>query len=391
MRAVVVSFALFSSACATAPAADVRVPSGFTIEAIARVPGAREIAALPDGDLLVGTAGRDVYLVSDAEGKIPPSARVFASFDDERASGVAYVPALHDIFVATMHRVWSIPYHGERSAERLARVADVRNGPVAPGTDGDVHVTTSVAYAGGLVYVAVGSSCNATMAGGRPCVESDPTRAAVSMMRPDGSGFTLRAKRVRNAIALAVNPETGALWIGDAGQDDLPAGHPYEFLDDLSAHPGVADYGWPECEEDRHAYVAGANCSRTVQPLVELPAYSTIIGAAFYPLRQGGRYAFPKKYRGGLFVAAHGSWHQTAGGCSAAPPRVVFVAMNGDRPVTSVDWSNPAAQWSDFVTGFQRGCIERSGRPTGVAVGSQGSLFIGDDASGSVYRVRPND
>ena len=287
-------------------------------------------------------AAADVYIVSDAEGTAG-TPRVFASFDDDHASGIAYAPALHEIFVATMHHVWSIPYDGERTAARVTRIADVRAGPVAPGTDGDVHVTTSVAYTGGLVYVAVGSSCNATMGGGQPCVEVDPTRAAVSVMKPDGSAFAVRAKRIRNAIALAVNPATGSLWVGDAGQDDLPSGHPYEFLDDLSVRRGVADYGWPECEENHRSYVAGSNCANAAEPLVELPAYSTIIGAAFYPANQGGRYAFPKTYRGGLFVTAHGSWHINAAGCSAAPARVAFVAMNGDRPAKSADWSNPTA------------------------------------------------
>jgi glucose/arabinose dehydrogenase len=179
------------------------------------------------------------------------------------------------------------------------------------------------------------------------------------------------------------------VWVGDAGQDDLPFGHPYEFLDDLSSHSGDADYGWPECEENRHAYVQGADCSKTVEPLVELPAYSTIIGATFYPADQKGHYAFAAPYRGGLFVAAHGSWHRGHGGCNAEPPRVVFVAMHGDRPARPVDWNNPAAQWSDFVTGFQTGCSNRSGRPTGLAVGPQGSLFVGDDDAGVIYRVRP--
>jgi glucose/arabinose dehydrogenase len=63
--------------------------------------------------------------------------------------------------------------------------------------------------------------------------------------------------------------------------------------------------------------------------------------------------------------------------------------MHGDRPTTPVDWQNAAAQWSDFVTGFQSGCSDRIGRPTGLVVGSQGSLFIGDDAAGAIYRVRP--
>jgi glucose/arabinose dehydrogenase len=63
--------------------------------------------------------------------------------------------------------------------------------------------------------------------------------------------------------------------------------------------------------------------------------------------------------------------------------------MLGDRPVKSVDWTNPDTQWTDFVTGFQTGCTARIGRATGVAVGPAGSLFVADDAAGAIYRVRP--
>ncbi len=246
-----------------------------------------------------------------------------------------------------------------------------------------------MAYAGGKVYAAAGSSCNATMDYGRkPCTEIDPTRAAVSIMNPDGSDFTQRAKRIRNAIAVTVDPQTGAVWVGGAGQDDLAFHHPYEYLDNLSSHPGDADYGWPECEENHHVYWQGYKCSDTVEPLVELPAYSTIIGAVFYPLNPTGHYAFPAAYRGGLFAAVHGSWHTKHNDCYAAPPRVVFVGMNGDTPKHPVDWKNPVTQWENFATGFQS-CSSRSGRPTGIAVGSKGSLFVADDSTGLIYRIRP--
>lgn len=391
MRAVLFLLAIVVLAAVVRPSG-LRVPDGFAIETIADVAGARELIDLPNGDLLVGTEGRDVYIIANAEGT-PATPHVFATVDDDRAAGVAFASDLHAIFVATMHHVFLIPYRtGERHASQIRSLVDVRSGTVAPGTDGDVHTTTSVAWSKGLVYVAVGSSCNATMDDGRkPCAEVDASRAAVSTMRPDGSNFIQRAKRIRNAIALAVNPQTGSVWVGDAGQDDLPFGHPYEFLDDLTIRPGDADYGWPDCEEDHRAYVAGAACTSTIAPLVELPAYSTIIGAAFYPMGRSGPYSFPPHYRGGLFVTAHGSWHRGSDGCDAAPSRVVFVAMRGDRPVKSVDWSNPAAQWTDFVTGFQSGCVARIGRATGITVGAKGSLFIADDAAGAIYRVRPSD
>jgi glucose/arabinose dehydrogenase len=200
--------------------------------------------------------------------------------------------------------------------------------------------------------------------------------------------MTPKAVHVRNGIALAVNPNTGTFWVGGAGQDTLPFGHPYEYFDALTLHAGVADYGWPKCEENHVAYTPGADCSNTVIPLVEFPAYQTIIGAAFYPASPTGAYRLPQQYAGGAFVAMHGSWH-AQNGVPAAPPRVAFVAMNGDTPATSVNWNDPTKQWSDFVSGFQLAGGSRIGRPTGVAVGPQGDLFVADDQTGNIYRIRP--
>jgi glucose/arabinose dehydrogenase len=70
---------------------------------------------------------------------------------------------------------------------------------------------------------------------------------------------------------------------------------------------------------------------------------------------------------------------------------VAFVPMNGDTPRTPVNWSDPHVQWSAFVNGFQPRCNDgsRIGRPVGVAVGPQGDLFVADDLSGAIYRIRP--
>ncbi len=360
------------------------VASGFSLEVIAAVPKARELAALPNGDLLVGTSNSTVYLVPAADrdsGAGKPV--VFTTINDSPVQGVAFAGSTCTVYVASQHGIYSIPYKdADTSASAGNPIAQVRQGGIPPGSDGDVHRTSSVAVGGGKVYAGVGSSCNA-------CTEIDPTRATIQVMDPDGSNMTTRATRFRNAIALAVNPATGTLWAGGAGQDSLPTGHPYEFFDAVTLHSGVADYGWPECEENQHAYASGADCSKTVAPLVELPAYSTIIGAAFYPKNQAGAHAFPQSYRGGVFLSVHGSWHKT-NGTYYSPPRVAFVAMNGDTPATPVDWSNPSKQWKEFIGGFQLSDgVTRIARSTGIAVGRDGSLFFSDDANGYVYRVRP--
>ena len=192
-----------------------------------------------------------------------------------------------------------------------------------------------------------------------------------------------KARRIRNAIALATNPATGTLWAGVAGQDELAHGHPYEIFDPVTLHAGVADYGWPYCYEN-HRQADGKDCSTHVVPRVVMPAYETPIGAAFYPEHPTGAHAFPPPYRGGAFVTLHGSWHQPP-----VPPRVVFVPLNGDVPKTAVDWNDPTTQWKEFVGGFQLADGSRIARPTGVAVAPDGSLFVSDDQAGGIYRIRP--
>lgn len=369
-----------SSGAPAASATGLSVPAGLTISIIANVGGARELAFAPSGDLFVGTMGSQVYIVPGADGSSAAGTpKVFADVGDSPAAGVAVDTSAQDraIYVGSQFGIYRIPY---TIGDETAQSAPVKVASVRPGGSGD-HSTTSVAVIGSTLYASVGSSCDA-------CTEADPTRATIQQMALNGGGMTPKAIRVRNAIALAVNPNTGTLWAGDAGQDSLPAGHPYEYFDPVSLHAGVADYGWPDCEENHIAYTQGANCSNTVTPRVEFPAYQTIIGAAFVPARPSGAYHLPAQYAGGVFVAMHGSWH-TQNGVAIAPPRVAFVSMSGDSPSSAVDWNDPTKQWSDVVSGFQHADGSRIGRPTGVAIGPQGDLFVADDDTGNIYRIRP--
>lgn len=358
-----------------------RVRDGFTMERIAVIDGARELAIARNGDMFVGTEGDDVYVVPSVEA-VPGEPSVFASFDDAPAAGVALGDGA--LFVGTQFGVYRIAYtEGDRVARgKPVRIASVRTS----GISGN-HRTTSVAYRSGSLFVGIGSSCNAC----KP--ETDATRASIEKVDVlAGNTMHAIATGIRNPIALAIDP-LGDVWAGVAGADDLPVGHPYEIFDDVAAHPAPVDYGWPSCYENRRSVARWAgDCSRTAIPLAVFPAYDTPIGAAFYPLGESGRYAFPKSYRGGAFVTLHGSWHGPAQGLSGfVPPRVVFVPMRDGRPSSAVAWDDPTVQWQDFIGGFQSGgSLERIGRPTGVAVGPQGSLFVADDFSGAIYRIRPN-
>ncbi len=362
--------ALAVAAPATARTVPLTVPAGFAIERIATVPHARELAAAPNGDLFVGTSTHTVYVVTDATGTA--QAKPFVSLDDAPVAGVAIDG--ERMYLGSQFGVWELPY---RSGDREPRAQPRKIATVRNGVSRD-HTTTSVAVAGGALYASIGASCNNCQP------ELDATRASVQQLELDGSGMRPKATHIRNAIALAANPATQTLWAGVAGQDELPHGHPYEMFDPVSLRAGVADYGWPYCYEDRRA-VAGHDCANQTVARVVFPAYETPIGAAFYPEHATGAHAFPERYRGGAFVTLHGSWHQPP-----VPPRVVFVPMNGDEPRTPVDWSDPGKQWSEFVGGFQTPDGERVARPTGIAVGPDGSLFVSDDQTGGIYRIRPS-
>jgi glucose/arabinose dehydrogenase len=306
----------------------------------------------------------------------------FVSIDDSPVQGIAFDAANSVVYFGTQHGIYSLPYvEGAADAGTPTKISSVRTGGIPSGSDGDVHSSSSVAVSGSHLYASVGSSCNA-------CTEIDSTRAVILQMDLNGANRTTKATRIRNAIALATNPGTGTVWAGGAGQDNLATGHPYEYFDALTVHAGTADYGWPACEENHHAYVSGSDCSNTVQPLIEFPAYSTLIGAAFYPANQTGAHAFPQEWRG-LYVASHGSWHTTSNGQPYTLPRVSFVALNGDAPATAVNWQDPAAQWTTFIDGFQKPNGTRRARATGLAVGTQGSLFFADDFNSLIYRIRP--
>ena len=337
----------------------ITLPASYTIAQVATVPGARELALSPSGDLYVGTRGQDVYIVRRADSAKPESARVYVTIDDAPVSGVAYGNG--SLYVGTQHGVWRV------QNGKPVKIASVRAGQPPRGSDGDVHLTTSVAVDGKTVYAAVGSSCNA-------CVETDSTRATVGKI--ENGRYVPIAKRIRNAIALAIDPSTHHLWAGDAGQDELPTGHPYEFFDDVSAHRAPVDYGWPFCFEDRKQKPGThENCGNVAIPQVIFPPYETPIGAVFA--------------HGGAFVTLRGSWHGPAQGMPGyEPPRVVFIAMKNGKPARVVNWNDPSTQWTEFAGGYQEGgSLERSGRPTGITAAPNGDLFLTDDQTGAVYRI----
>jgi glucose/arabinose dehydrogenase len=210
----------------------------------------------------------------------------------------------------------------------------------------------------------MGSSCNV-------CIEQDPRRATVMQYRPDGSGGRIYARGLRNAVGLAWQPGTGLLWATVNGRDFLGDNAPPDALD-LIRRGG--NYGWPSCwgnrQPDPDVRPAPGYCARTLPPTVALPAHVASLGLAF---SAGSR--LPARYRGGLFVAYHGSWNRTR----PSGYKLVYFPVRGRRV-------GPA---QDVVTGWLTVPTTYSawGRPVGVLIAADGSLLLSDDKAGVVYRL----
>ena len=93
------------------------------------------------------------------------------------------------------------------------------------------------------------------------------------------------------------------------------------------------------------------------------------LGMTFYTGVQ-----FPEKYRGGIFIAEHGSWNRT----TPIGARVMFTSLKPD---------GTADKTEVFAEGWLTENGEYLGRPVDVAQLPDGSLLVSDDFAGAIYRI----
>ena len=335
------------------------VPRGFRMSYFARdLPGVRFMTVGPDGA---------IYATQPGLGRVIRLA-------DANRDGVA---DRVEVVVGSLNQPHGLAFHkGElwvANTDGVVRVPMGANGiasgpPVYvnhyPGSRG--HWTRTVIFgADSAMYVSIGSSCNV-------CVESSPERAAVMRYNEDGSGGRVFASGLRNAVGLAVNPSTGAIWASQNERDNLEPNHENLPPDELNILTDHGDYGWPYCYGDRipnPEYADAARCERTIPPALALQAHSAPLGIAFLTHAT----TFPAEYRGDLLMAYHGSWNRDM----PTGAKVVRVHVRNGRPASA----------EDFITGWQGESGRRWGRPVDVVVASDGSVLVSDDAAGAIYRV----
>ncbi len=358
----------------------VKLPPGFKIELYAVVPDARHMAVAPNTNMLfVGTRKTRVWAVTDRNGDgFADEVKPFApSLNFKVPNGVCWTKDGF-LIVVEHNRVLNFPaaeffYEGPD----VAVIEVVSQGKLIPEEEESFNHGARVCRVSddGKLYIALGQPHNVQPAGKVALYDQLGIGGIVRMNPFDGSGREVYSRGVRNSVGMDINPRDKTVWWTDNQTDGLGDEVPPGELNrstKLGEH-----FGYPYW--NGKFKVAGSAAApdlkdmkepaNAVFPQVEFPAHQAQLGMTFYSGNM-----FPAKYRGGMFVAAHGSWNRT----KPSGALINYVPWNAD---------GTAGKSEVFAEGWLDANGVYKGRPVDVAPMKDGSLLISDDYVGAIYRV----
>jgi glucose/arabinose dehydrogenase len=259
----------------------------------------------------------------------------------------------------------------------------------------------------GAMYVDVATATNSCQEKNRtlhspgidPCKELE-TRGGIWLYDANKTGQTFSpsdryATGIRNGEGFAIDSE-GNLYVTQHGRDQLHTNWP-EIIkeptqeatlpaEELMLLKKDGDYGWPYCYYDPTvnklilAPEYGGDgkktglCDGKTGPAAVFAAHWGPNGAAHYDQKE-----FPERYQKGVFIAFHGSWNRAP--YAQGGYNVVF------QPLTGGKASGQCEVFADGFAGTTKSPDGAKYRPTGLAVGSDGAMYVSDDQSGRIYRI----
>ena len=376
-----------------------QVPAGFLAELVTSdLHNTRAIRVAPNGDLFVASSmSNTVHVLRIPAGSAKPQTiSVFAS-GLTQPFGIAFYPlgpTPQWVYVANSDGLVRFPYkNGDLKAtgkpERIIEGILPRH-----------HWTRDVVFSadGKQLFFSVGSGSNVALdmfpapqltmypepriigtvaewAKTKPlgsAWDTEELRANVLSFDPNGKNLKIVATGLRNCASMALQPVTGQLWCVVNERDELGDNTPFDYATHVV---DGAFYGWPWYyiggnEDPRQAGMRPDLKDKVTIGDVLIQAHSAPLGIAFY---QGDN--FPAEYRGSAFVALHGSWNRP----NRTGYKVVRLLFDAS--------GKPTGEYEDFMTGFVVSDSQVWGTPVGVAVARDGSLFVTEDANGTIWRV----
>ena len=351
-------------------------PKGFKVELYTTdLDNPRLIRFAPNGDLFLAesaTGKIKVFRGVDANGK-PKQTSVFAE-GLHQPFGIAFYPnGDHPqwVYIGDTDAIVRFPYHnGDLVASGpIEHIADLPGGGRLRGGG---HWTRDLAFTqdGSKLLASVGSHSNVDDADTHP---EEFHRADVLEFTPEGKFLEVYASGLRNCVGEAINPTTGELWCSTNERDALGN----NLVPDYITHVQEGGfYGWPwwymgPHQDPRHEGKHPELKSKVITPDILVNPHFASLEMTFYEGSQ-----FPPRYKGDGFAAEHGSWNRA----QRTGYEVIRLPMHN---------GHSTGEYEDFLTGFTVGSGDGDvwGRPVGVAVAPDGSLFVSDDGSRSIWHV----
>lgn len=382
------------------------LPAGFCATVVADSVGVpRHLAVTDNGDVYARlrepNQGGTIVALRDEDGNGQADQIEYFGEEDGGTGLEIYEGHLYYSTTTSVHRV---ALSDENIVPQGTPETIVDNFP-----DQSSHAAKSLAISGqGEMFINVGAPSNSCQEeertsespGQDPCPllerhagvwQVDATTTGQTQMN-DGERF---ATGIRNLVALDWNPITGNLYATQHGRDQLAQNWDYSALESavLPAEEVFLinegdNFGWPYTYYDqvrKQRVLApeyggdGETVGRADEfedPILAFPGHWGPNDLVFYTGEQ-----FPARYQGGLFIAWHGSWNR--GPLPQAGYKITYTPFNGDEPI------NLSETFANGFKGADR--LQSPGdaeyRPTGLAVGPNGSLYISDDQSGRIWQV----
>jgi glucose/arabinose dehydrogenase/mono/diheme cytochrome c family protein len=395
-----------------------KLPAGFCATIFAEGIGhARHLVVAPSGVVYVNTWSGDYYdfgkvheggfLVAlqdkTGAGKADVIARFGETVQTGGAGGVGIGLYKGSIYAEINDRIVRYALSGDSIVPKGAAETIVSKLPLG----GDHPMHPFIIGADGSIYVDVATATNSCqpknrqpkVPGDDPCVELE-TRGGVwrfdaNKTNQEFSPAARYATGIRNAEGFAFD-STGRLFATQHGRDQLHSNWPELYKPEeeatLPAEEVVllksgGDYGWPECYYDglqkklvlapEYGGDGGKKvgvCAEKIAPAAAFPAHWAPNGMVRYDGKK-----FPSRYDNGVFIAFHGSWNRAPypqGGYN-----VVFQPLEGEHAAGNCEI------FADGFAGAKKSPEGATYRPTGLAVGADGALYVSEDIHGRIYRI----
>jgi glucose/arabinose dehydrogenase len=354
-----------------------KAPKGFKVELYATdLDNPREMRTAPNGDIFLAeseTGKIKVFRGVTRDGK----AEVVSEFAEglRQPFGIAFYPSGPNpryVYIGDTDEILRFPYkNGDLKAsgpvEKLAEL------PGGGRLRGGGHWTRDLVFSkdNAKLFASVGSHSNVDDPDTHP---EEFQRADVLEYTPEGKFVKVYAYGIRNCVGEAINPVTGELWCSTNERDALGN----NLVPDYVTHVQEGGfYGWPwyymgphgGVQDPRHVGKHPELQAKVITPDILVNPHFASLEMLFYEGSQ-----FPAEYKGDGLAAEHGSWNRK----ERAGYEVIRLPMKD---------GHATGEYEDFLTGFTDGDGSVWGRPVGVAVGKDGSLFVSDDGTRSIWHV----